>query len=539
MKNMTIGRKLALAFGAVMGIMAVVLGLSYFNMKQVDRTFDEVMRTNVTKVALSNSVIKAIDQIFYSMAISIMSKDSGVMDEQKQVLARKRQEQNEAYEKLQKLEQTEKGKTLIAELKDMSARGKVANVKAMDLAKAGGHEEAMAVFVKEARPFAIQITEALEKLIAHQEDMMRVAHDEALKQGAFFRLILFILGTLAICLGAATGYVLNRNITVPLSQGVAIADRLAKGELNMEVKTDRKDEVGILLQSMKNMVDRWRALISDVKSSAAQVARESRELGDSAEQLAKGNASQVERTIQVSTASEQMSQASLDIARNANNISESAKDMVRIADNGSSIVGRAVEEVKEIARTVTTSSDFVRDLGSRSEEIGEIVSVINDIADQTNLLALNAAIEAARAGDAGRGFAVVADEVKKLAERTGKSTEEIGGMITAIKSGVDRAVESMDEASRSVKTGVELSVQAGNALTEIVGSAGNLESMVQQIASAIEEMNATTDEIAKDIEHVAVITKESGRAAEQVTQSALELNSLFAAIDNSVSEFRM
>jgi methyl-accepting chemotaxis protein len=539
MRDMRIGRKLTIGFGVVIGIMAFVLILAYVNMKQVDRTFDQVMKVNVAKVGASNMVIKAIDQIFYGMAIIMMSKDAGVVEEQRNRIAQKRQEQNTGFEALQKMEQSEKGKELINEMKAMSAKGKEANNKAMELAKAGKNEEAMQVYVKEARPFAVNIFEILEKLITHQEEAMKAAHDAALKQGAFFRLLLFIFGVTAVCLGAVTAYLLNRSITVPLSEGIAIADRLARGELNMEVKVDRKDEVGKLLQSMKNMVDKWKTLISEVKSSAASVASASHEMSASAEQLSRGSAAQVERTIQVSTASEEMSQASLDIARNANSISDSAKDMLLTAENGSSIVSKSVNEVNEIAEIVNRSSELVRDLGSQSEKIGEIVLVINDIADQTNLLALNAAIEAARAGDAGRGFAVVADEVKKLAERTSKSTQEIAGMITAIKSGVEKAVTSMDEASGSVKKGVEFSGEAGSALTGIVSSASNLQSMVQQIAAAIEEMNSTTDEIAKDIEQVASVTKESSNTAEQVTQSALELSTLSVSLEHSVSEFKV
>ncbi|HEY3275687.1 MAG TPA: methyl-accepting chemotaxis protein [Syntrophorhabdaceae bacterium] len=539
MRDVGIGKKLIIGFSMVIGIMVIVLMMAYVNMKQVDATFDRVMKVNVAKVATSNAVIKAIDQIFYGMAVIIMTDDASVIEEQKKLVGVKRQEQGAGFAALQKLEQTEKGKEIIAELKETALRGKEANQKVGELAKAGKRDEALAAFVRDARPAGTKNIELLEKLIAYQEEAMSAAHEAALKKGSFFRLLLVIFSIIAAGLGLGTAWFLTKSITVPLSEGVRIADKLARGELDVEVNADRHDEVGKLLNSMKNMVETWKTLIKGVKTSAASVASASHELSASAEQLARGATAQVERTIQVSTASEEMSQASLDIAKNANSISGSAKEMVHTAENGSGIVNKSVNEVKEIAKTVHKSSDLVKQLGEQSEKIGEIVLVINEIADQTNLLALNAAIEAARAGEAGRGFAVVADEVKKLAERTGKSTQEIGSMINAIKTGVDRAVQSMGEASESVRLGVELSNEAGSALGEIVGSSSNLQSMVQQIATAIEEMNSTTDEIAKDIEQVAAVTKESSSAAEQVTQAALELSSLSVTLEDSVRGFRI
>ncbi len=350
--------------------------------------------------------------------------------------------------------------------------------------------------------------------------------------------LIMCLGIGSLVLGVVMAVLMTNSIAQPVQKSIEIAQTLAGGDLSIRIESDRKDEFGKEMEAFAIMVQKWKTLIAEVKSSATSVAEASHELSTSADQLSKGAQDQVGKTLQVSTASEEMSQTSLDIAKNTNGISESSKLMVVTAQNGSDIVSKAVGEVNEIAKTVQKSSGLVKNLGNQSGKIGEIVNVINEIADQTNLLALNAAIEAARAGEAGRGFAVVADEVKKLAERTGKSTQEIGAMIGSIRNGVDNAVQAMDEASDKVRKGVELSNEAGSALHAIVDSASSLQSMVQQIAAAIEQMSSTTDEIARDIEQVAAVTKDSSASAEHVTQAAMGLSGLSAKLEESVRAFR-
>ena len=157
MKDLNIGKKLTIGFGVIVGMMIIVLTLAFINMKQADNTSDRIIKVNVAKIEKANTVIKAIDQIFYSVAVTMLTKDSSIVDEAKKVRDEKRKEQNAGLEDLLKMEQTEKGKQLLGEFKEMAAKGKEVNNKAAELAKAGNKEESISVYVKEARPIGSKI----------------------------------------------------------------------------------------------------------------------------------------------------------------------------------------------------------------------------------------------------------------------------------------------------------------------------------------------------------------------------------------------
>jgi methyl-accepting chemotaxis protein len=248
---------------------------------------------------------------------------------------------------------------------------------------------------------------------------------------------------------------------------------------------------------------------------------------------------QSNRSTQIATSAEEMSQTVVDIAKNAANIATSSTDTATIAHQGAQVVEKSVVETRAIADTVTASTAVMKTLGERSQAIGEIVAVINDIADQTNLLALNAAIEAARAGEQGRGFAVVADEVRKLAERTAKATAEISDMIRSIQSEVDNAVRAMESTNEKVDVGLKYSIEAGEQLEKIVQSVSGLQSMVQQIASATEEMSATSEMISGDIQGVANGAREVSGGSDQIGQASSELARLSGQLKLIVDHFKV
>jgi methyl-accepting chemotaxis protein len=208
------------------------------------------------------------------------------------------------------------------------------------------------------------------------------------------------------------------------------------------------------------------------------------------------------------------------------------------AEEGGRVVEQTVGKIRQIAEVVGQSAKTVERLGVSSQQIGEIVSVIDDIAEQTNLLALNAAIEAARAGDQGRGFAVVADEVRKLAERTTSATKEISGMVKAIQTETAEAVRSMQHGNEEMRAGIVLADQAGEALEQIVGQTQNTVDLISQIASASEEQSVTSEEIARSVEAISTVSAESARGVTDISRSSDALNQLMDSLGGFVTQFR-
>ncbi|HMK48803.1 MAG TPA: methyl-accepting chemotaxis protein, partial [Thermodesulfovibrionales bacterium] len=371
---------------------------------------------------------------------------------------------------------------------------------------------------------------------------LRVAREEYDKAHSSYRkdivltLAILIIGLAMTCLIA---YATIRNITKSLNDAILITNKVAEGDLTVSLASKSTNEIGRLTMAVKMMVDKLKDVVANVKVTSDSLASASQELSASSEQMSRGVTEQAGRASQIATASNEMSQTIVDVAKNSSSIASSATDTMKTADNGREIVSKSVDEVRAIAYTVNESAKLISSLGDRSKQIGEIVSVIKDIADQTNLLALNAAIEAARAGEQGRGFAVVADEVRKLAERTAKATSEISGMIGSIQEEMDKAVESMEDGTNRVESGVQFTTQAGDALQNIVHSVTDLQAMVQQIATATEEMSTASEQISGDIETIANVSKETSISSDQVSQASSDLARLAGNLQSVIGMFKV
>jgi methyl-accepting chemotaxis protein len=316
-------------------------------------------------------------------------------------------------------------------------------------------------------------------------------------------------------------------------------DKFAQGDLTVSLKVENSDSIGNLFNGFNKSIQNIGNLLGSITDVVEAVASASSQISSSSEEMAAGAQEQSSQTMEVAGAIEEMTRTILETTKNSSTAAESAKNAGIIAKEGGHVVTETIEGMDRIAKVVKKSAETVQALGKSSDQIGEIIQVIDDIADQTNLLALNAAIEAARAGEQGRGFAVVADEVRKLAERTTKATKEIASMIKQIQKDTVGAVESMNEGTREVENGKLLTDKAGESLKQIIKGADDVVDVVTQVAAASEQQSSTSEQISKSIEAINNVTRESTDGVQQVATAAEDLNKLTIKLQELLSAFKI
>ena len=328
-------------------------------------------------------------------------------------------------------------------------------------------------------------------------------------------------------------------IRAPIEEASSVLENMAKADFRSRVTGTYYGDYELIKNNVNKVVDTLNDLISKLAQSTENLSGASVQISSSTEEMAAGSQEQSAQITEVAGAVEQMTKTIMETSRNSSLASEASNNAGNIAREGGRVVEETIRGIVRIAAVVQQSSDTVQALGKSSDEIGEIVQVINDIADQTNLLALNAAIEAARAGEQGRGFAVVADEVRKLAERTTKATKEIAVMIKKIQKDTSEAVQAMKKGKDEADQGKAMADKAGESLRDIILGADKVVDLVTQVAAASEQQSTTSEEISKNIDAINSVTKESTSGIQQIARAAEDLNNLALVIEELVGEFKI
>ena len=430
-------------------------------------------------------------------------------------------------------------KRLVEQAKPLMTKADAAVAKLSDILKREQAEELSTFTIQELYPAIDPVSEKYSELVDIQITVAKQEWEHNSSQYHRNKLLSIAAIIIGVLLSSVIGLMIARSITSPLAMGVEVANRLARGDLTVDVQVVGKDETGQLMAAMKDMTEHLRSIIGQVTRTSSQVASAAVQLNLTAEQIATGADRVASQAGTVATAGEEMSATSGDIAQNCQMAADGAQRATQAASNGALVVDKTVSVMGEIAVKVQETAATVESLGTRSDEIGKIIGTIEDIADQTNLLALNAAIEAARAGEQGRGFAVVADEVRALAERTSRATREISEMIKAIQNETRGAVTAMEQGVRQVETGTVEAARSGEALRDILEQINAVSMQVSQIATAAEEQTATTAEISNNILLITEVVQQTSHGAQESATAAAQLNGNAEELQCLVQQFKI
>ncbi|MFP4032443.1 MAG: methyl-accepting chemotaxis protein, partial [Desulfococcaceae bacterium] len=313
---------------------------------------------------------------------------------------------------------------------------------------------------------------------------------------------------------------------------------LAEGDLTARAEVT-EDFTGAIADSFNEMAEQLSEVVKNVKDVTLQVISTSQDVSRSTENLAETSEMQAVQVGETIEAINEMSKSIQQVAENAGRSAGVSEQSTLHAKEGAEAVratNRAMESIREHAQETARA---IKRLGESSQEIGNIVQLINDIADRTSILALNASIQAAMAGDAGRGFAVVAEEVQRLAERSTNATKQIDTLIKNIQAEINEAGSSMEESIQRVVEGSRLADGARNKLQEIETVSTQLGELIQSISMASKQQAQASEEIAKTMEEVGEISSQTSAASRQTAVSMKSLAQMSSQLNESVSVFRL
>ena len=317
----------------------------------------------------------------------------------------------------------------------------------------------------------------------------------------------------------------ERSAAARLHRRVASSSR-ARARSAARSRSRTEDEFATLARSYNQMLDLIVYLLRQTQDSSGRLAESANEILSASEQQASGSAEQAASISQTTATMEELAATYRQIADNANHVVSMAEASLDSAENGQQAVMNTLTSMEQIKGRAQSSANKILALGERSQQIGQVLSIINSIADQTKILALNAAIEAARAGEAGKGFSVVASEIRKLAESVVESTGEIGSIMGEIQGAANDLVLSTEQELRQVQDGVDLAHVTGESLDRILEMIEQTTVAAKEISAATQQQRSATEQVVNAMKEVAAVAQQTAAGRRQVAGAAETLSRL-------------
>jgi methyl-accepting chemotaxis protein len=508
--NMKVGHRLGLGFGLMALILSLVCGLGVYNGYKA--------RALIQQELISVQELQADAMTMYSAVLQqdISVRDIGLLTDPNEMQgkaneARKANQSVSAMiDRLNQLKLDDAEHAMVAQIKDLNDKSVPVTNEAIGFAVSYQAEDAVKIINGQLDKLSQQRRALATKFAEHQRQRAETAAKLLMDGAARAGVITMVVGGLGLGLAVAAALLVTRSIVKPLHEASTAANRVAQGDLTVELKARSNDEIGELVGAMSRMADSLRSMISTMRDSAENIHMASTE-------IASGNQDLSQRTEEQASSLQSTVSTVTQITQTVRSNAASARQASDLAIQAASVAAMGGDRVSEVVRTMDAISDS-------SRKISDIVGVIDGIAFQTNILALNAAVEAARAGEQGRGFAVVASEVRSLAQRSANAAKEIK---TLINTNVEK-----------VETGSRLVGDAGETMSDIVDASKRVAAIVSEITHATSEQAQGLELVHTAIGQIDQATQQNAALVEQAAAAAESLKDQTRSLNEAVGIFK-
>jgi methyl-accepting chemotaxis protein len=489
---MKIGARLGVGFAVVLALLTAMLVLGLSSLSRIGSRTNDIVHDKNVKMAAANTMVDNVRNISLALTTMIVVPGTPEMNAELEKIADARKKYGAAKETMLKLLSDDKEKQLMAAVDDALKAGAAKNNELVKLRKEGEIQDATAFLIKETGPSLNAVLKALDAFVSYEAKLAADAGTDVEQVYSSSKMLMLVLGTAAIVIGAGVAWFITGSITGPLNKAVDVAETVASGDLSSHIESGGGDETGRLLNALKAMNDSLLNVVSQVRTGTDAISTASSE-------IAAGNLDLSSRTEEQASSLEETASSMEELTSTVKQNADNARQANTLAKSASEVAVKGGDIVAQVVDTMGTINDS-------SRKIVDIIAVIDGIAFQTNILALNAAVEAARAGEQGRGFAVVASEVRNLAQRSAAAAKEIKELINASVANVD--------------TGSRLVNDAGSTMGDIVNSIQRVTDIMGEITSASQEQTLGIEQINAAISQMDEVTQQNAALVEQAAAAS-------------------
>jgi methyl-accepting chemotaxis protein len=491
-KSLRIGQRLALGFGVVIALMILLASLAYLRISSLNAEITVLVKDRYPKTAIANQIKAQLNEVSRSMLSVLIMTDATQIKNELANIQSVTASNNEAIANLNRIITDTKGRERLKAI--TTIRDKFLGLQSgfVELIAADNKDEGMLKLLFSIRPLQTRYFAALDDFLKFQNEQMELTGDASSKVATQTEAMILILALIASALSMLVAYQATRSITKPLAVAVAVARRVADGDLTSTITVASQDETGQMMDALKHMNDSLVTIVADVRSGTETINSASIE-------IASGNFDLSQRTEEQAASLQETASSMQDLTNTVKQNADNARQANQLAASASEVAAEGGTVVSQVVDTMGA-------INASSKKIVDIIGVIDGIAFQTNILALNAAVEAARAGEQGRGFAVVAAEVRSLAQRSAAAAKEI-------KTLIGDSVERVDVGSKLVE-------RAGLTMDKVVASVRRVTDIIAEISSASQEQSAGIERVNRTIAQMDEVTQQNAALVEEAAAAA-------------------